>query len=171
MLRRLLVVLGGLGPFGLLACGSPSEPPKAPEATPWIAPTPMAPRPSKPKPRPPYEPPATAAPIATQGAPPPAAASDYEITFNDCNKLVANYEKVLRQDEMIKLDAKKLAPKAYGPAKEQVEQVVQQGVEGWRAQCQSIVGTAQVKTRIQCAVGAGELARFNGCWDGQFDHE
>jgi hypothetical protein len=171
MLRRPLARSCPFAPLLLLACGSPAEPAKTPEATASVVPT-LASAPSSTlKAKPPHEPPAKAAPISTTGAPPPAAATDYEITFNDCGRLVGNYEKVLRQDEMSKLDAKKLAPKAYDKAKEQVEQAVQQGVDGWRAQCQTIVGTPQVKSRIQCAVGAGDLARFDGCWDGKFDKE
>jgi len=78
---------------------------------------------------------------------------------------------VLRQSEMAKLDAKKLPAKNYDKAKEQVEEVVQQGVSGWRSQCQSITGTVQVRSRIKCTVAADDLDRFNGCWNGKFDKE
>jgi hypothetical protein len=170
MMRWAVRLVRAFPPVLLLSCG-PAEPAKTSGPAPTaIAAATVAPT-AAPTVKPTHEPPATAAPISTTGDPPPAAAGDYTITFTDCDKLVGNYERVLRQSEMAKLDAKKLPAKNYDKAKEQVEEVVQQGVAVWRGQCQSITGTVQVRSRIKCAVAAGDLDRFNGCWDGKFDKE
>jgi hypothetical protein len=153
------------------ACGSPAEPVKTPESGPTAAPSTAAAPTAERKAKPAHEPPEKAAPIATTGDPVPKEAGDYTITFRDCDKLVTNYEKVLRASEMAKLEAKKFPPKFYDKAKADVDTAVQQGVDGWRAQCQSIMGSVQVRKRITCAVDAGDLDRFNGCWDGKFDNE
>jgi hypothetical protein len=160
-----------LSPLLILACGSPTEPVKAPEPGSTAVPTAAAASTDEPTAKPTHEPPDKAAPIATTGDPPPKESGDYTITFRDCDKLVSNYERVLRASEMTKLEAKKFPPKFYGKAKEEVDKAVQQGVDGWRAQCQSIMGTVQVRKRIACAADANDLDRFNGCWDGKFDQE
>jgi hypothetical protein len=116
-------------------------------------------------------PPTTAAPVATTGAPPPTAGGDYEITYGDCADLVATFEKRLREEEMAKLEAQKLKGKAQEQGLATVDEVVRTGVENWRGQCQTIVGTVQVRSRIRCAIAADSRARFDGCWDGQFDGE
>jgi hypothetical protein len=121
--------------------------------------------------KPSHEPPAHAAPVGTFGDPPPAAGGDYEITFDDCSRLCDNFERRLREDEEGKLQAQKLEGKALEKAKAIVDEVVQKGLENWRGQCRTIVGTVQVRSRIRCAIAADSLARFNGCWDGQFDAE
>ena len=171
MQRSFIRLFCSLSPILILACGGPTEPVKAPELGPTAALAATDASSAEPTAKPPHEPPDKAAPIATTGDPPPKESGDYTITFRDCDKLVGNYEKVLRASEMAKLEAKKFPPKFYDKAKADVDQAVQQGVDGWRAQCQSIMGTVQVRKRISCAVDAGDLARFNGCWDGKFDNE
>lgn len=93
------------------------------------------------------------------------------MTFRDCDTLTANYEKLLRRDEVAKLEKKKLPKKVYERAKEQVEEVVVQGTASWRNQCGGIVGTIQVRSRIKCAEKADTIERFDGCMDGKFDGE
>jgi hypothetical protein len=156
-----------------LGCGTPApavDPAAVATTTASAAPARSAP---EPRPaaseRPPSDPPAHAAPVTTFGTPPPATAGDYDITYNDCAELVGNFERRLREDEEAKLQAQKLEGKSLEKAKAIVADVVQKGVDNWRGNCQSIVGTVQVRSRIRCAIAADSLARFNGCWDGQFD--
>lgn len=109
--------------------------------------------------------------IKTTGPPPPSAPGDFEPTYADCANLAAVYERLLRAEEMAKLEKKKLPPKVYASALKEVEQVVDDGASQWRGQCEGIVETVQIKPRWECAQQADSLARFNGCMNGEFDDE
>jgi len=103
--------------------------------------------------------------------PPPSLPDDYSLTQNDCNVLTDVYEKLLRQQEMAKLEGQKFKPAELERAKANVEKVVEKGAEGWQKNCDGIVNTVQPRGRLQCAFDARELERFTGCWDGKFDGE
>lgn len=165
------LALVGVSWLFVLAAGC-SGPPPAEAPTQAATAVPSAPLPTaSASEKPAREPPQHAAPVTTFGDPVPAAAGDYEITVNDCTKLWTNYERRYREVEEAKLAAQKLQGKYLEKAKVTVDEAVKQAVDNWRGQCQSIIGTVQIRTRIRCAVEAETLDRFNGCWDGKFDHE
>ncbi|MBW2522880.1 MAG: hypothetical protein JRI23_01830 [Deltaproteobacteria bacterium] len=113
----------------------------------------------------------TPASIKTTGAPPPPVPGDFEPSYSDCANLTAVYERLLRSEEMTKLEKKKLPPKVHANALEQIKQVVEDGTSQWRGQCEGIVDTVQIKPRWECAQQADSIKRFHGCMDGEFDDE
>lgn len=153
------------------ACASTGAEAKAPEGEPAAAEEPAGPAQSAPAgpAAVPDEPAAAATPAATRDTRPPPVPDDYEMTYGDCQALGARYEGLLRTQEFDKLNRKKLPPKVFAKAQDQVEGVVQKGTEQWMNQCRGIVGTVQIKSRLKCAVDAGSLERFNGCMDGKYD--
>jgi len=107
--------------------------------------------------------------IKTTGAAPPPVPGDFEPSYSDCANLAAVYERLLRAEEMDKLEKKKLPPKVHATALEEVRKIVADGTSQWRGQCDGIVDTVQIKPRWECAQQADSLKRFNGCMDGEFD--
>lgn len=103
--------------------------------------------------------------------PPPPVPDEYDLTQNDCNVLTDVYEKLLRQQEMAKLEGQKFKPAELERAKANVEKAVEKGTETWQKNCDSLVNSVQPRGRLQCAFDAQELERFLGCWDGKFDNE
>lgn len=172
MARLACCVLFAVTPLLVAACGGGKQPPKDPDSEPAIDEVNQPDLGGEPGDEPGDDTPSKAAPITTTGAAPPIGSpNEYEITQHDCNLLSKKYEDLLRKDEMAKLDKKGFKPKMYEQAKKQIDKIVQEGYDNYRQQCDGIVGTVQVRSRLKCSLDAKELERFNGCADGKFDDE
>jgi hypothetical protein len=105
------------------------------------------------------------------GKKPAPVPDDYEMTPADCEALSQNYRNVLYRSLKEKLDAAKLPPKQLSAQEQKIIEQTEDGTEKWLQQCHTIVNKVQVRSRLQCALDAKELERFDGCWEGKFDNE
>jgi hypothetical protein len=96
---------------------------------------------------------------------------DWTAAHADCVELGAQYESLLRQVELDKLEKRKLSDKQKQASMKTVEMTVKQGASSWLTACEEIVGKIQVRARWRCAAKATNIERFNGCMDGKFDQE
>ncbi len=100
---------------------------------------------------------------------PPTRADDYEINHTDCDALARAYGGAWENDEMKKLNARKLPEKQFEKAAADVKKSGAEMATNWREECYKTVGTAYLRSRLQCAVKAKSLERFNNCMDGVAD--
>lgn len=170
MQRLLRDVLRSVPALILLSCGGTGEPARAPEPAPNVEDDQGADRPVSEEGPPEGQ--ANQRPATpSTGPPPPPVPEAFEINYRDCSELHAKYENLLRQDEMEKLENKKLPAKVQQTALEEVEKIIKEGADQWLKQCHGIVGTVQVRSRWQCAHDATDLEGFNGCVDEKSDDE
>jgi hypothetical protein len=96
---------------------------------------------------------------------------DYEITHNDCEALAIAYARAWENDEIEKLDEKKLAEKAFQSARDEIETGKQHMHDDWLGECIKTVGTAYLYKNLQCATKARTMQRFDDCWNGKVQEE
>lgn len=91
---------------------------------------------------------------------------DYEINHRDCDALSGAYGRAWENDEMKKLNARKLPEKQFDKAADEIKQGSASMKQNWQEECYKTVGTAYLRSRLQCAMKAQSLERFNNCMDG-----
>lgn len=96
-------------------------------------------------------------------------ADDYEINHQDCDALGGAYGRAWENDEMKKLNARKLQQKQFDKAAAEIKQGSASMKQNWQDECYKTVGTAYLRNRLQCAMKAQSLERFNNCMDGMAD--
>ena len=162
-----LAALACLGAGGALGCSGSKPPPKS--ESDWSSPSDDAlddgdvADPGADEPR--------AAPEEPDDRPPPTRPEeDYDITQRDCDALAQAYNNAWLNDETVKLADKKLKQKQYDEALAQLHSLADEAREQWYGQCEGIVGTAFLRSRLACAMKAKTLTRFNDCWDGKVEN-
>ncbi len=91
---------------------------------------------------------------------------DFEINHQDCDALAGAYGRAWENDEMKKLNERKLEKKALDKAATEVKKGGQDMKANRRDECYNTVGTAYLRSRLKCTMKAKSLERFNNCMDG-----
>jgi hypothetical protein len=94
---------------------------------------------------------------------------DYEINERDCDALARAYGGAWKRDEFKKLNKKKLSKEKFDAQAAQLEEHATGMADNWRSECYKTVGTAYLRSRLQCALKAKSMKRFNDCMDGLAD--
>jgi hypothetical protein len=103
--------------------------------------------------------------------PPPKKAQpandDYDMTYRDCKTLAGTYQRAWERVEREKLDKKNFKPKLYDTALKNVQRAAKEAGDHWLAECEGMVGSPYLYSRLKCALKAKTVERFNDCWDGK----
>lgn len=94
-------------------------------------------------------------------------ADDYEIDSRDCQGLATVYGAAWLNDELEKLNKKKLKQAEFDRVAAQLKTDSQGMADQYDGECQKTVGTAYLRDRLQCAMKAKNMQRFNDCMDGK----
>ena len=94
---------------------------------------------------------------------------DYEITYRDCQVLGRSYGNAWLNDEIEKLNARKLKEAQHAQMMEQLRGSSQTMTQQYQSECDKTVGSAQLRSRLACAVKAKNMQRFDDCLDGKVD--
>lgn len=94
---------------------------------------------------------------------------DYEINERDCDALAGAYGRAWKRDEIAKLNKKKLSQEKFDKQAAQLDDHAQSMEDNWRSECYKTVGTAYLRSRLQCALKSKSMKRFNDCMDGLAD--
>jgi hypothetical protein len=96
-----------------------------------------------------------------------APEEDYEVTHTDCLALADVYRAAWLRDERIKLDKQKFDAKLRARAEKNLEAAADKGSDNWLSQCRGVVDSPYPRSRLDCAVKARTVTRFNDCWEGR----
>ncbi len=112
---------------------------------------------------------ATAAtPTATSKPKRPAAVpDDYDMSYNDCKVVAETYGHAWLNDELKKLEGKKLGEKLRKRAEGNTRKAGQEVQDNWLSECHKIVGSPFIRKRLVCASKARTVKRFDDCWYGK----
>ncbi len=121
-----------------------------------------------PEPDPVDDPPPESEPAAPKTQP-VVGADDYEMSHSDCAALAQAYGGAWLHDEMEKLNAKKLKQAQFDQAAAQLRKDSDGMAAQYQDECGKTVGTAYLRSRLQCAMKAKTMQRFNDCMDGKVE--
>ena len=98
---------------------------------------------------------------------PDPGSDDYEINIRDCEALARAYAGAWLNDEKTALDDKGLNKAQYDKVFAQIQEDSEGMFDNYFDQCGKTVGTTYLHSRLQCAIKAKSMKRFDDCMEGR----
>lgn len=102
---------------------------------------------------------------------PDPGSDDYEINIRDCEALARAYAGAWLNDEKAELDGKGLKKDQYSKVFAQIQEDSEGMFDNYFDQCGKTVGTSYLHSRLQCAMKAKSMKRFDDCMEGRAESE
>ena len=164
MCTRRLALAGAIAASALLGC-STAPPKQANEPDPFAAPDPIEDPVETDDPDP--------VPVASPLSPKPSdeptpdpGSDDYEINIRDCEALARAYAGAWLNDEKANLGKKGMKKEQCDKVLAQIQEDSKGMFDNYFDQCGKTVGTTYLHSRLQCAIKAKSMKRFDGCLEG-----